>query len=103
MAYAIVHHFPAGTKDKYEISIAAVHPTRSSLPVGQIFHAAGPSAGGWTIMAVHDSNVWTGGVLQEKSVKLEYLGLAPMYPAFGWSSWAPGHHGYKRAFDLISG
>ena len=55
MAYAIVHHFPGGTKDQYEKSIAAVHPDKSSLPTGQIFHAAGPSAGGWTIMAVHDS------------------------------------------------
>jgi len=35
--------------------IAAVHPGKSGLPAGQIFHAAGPSAGGWTIMAVHDS------------------------------------------------
>jgi predicted dienelactone hydrolase len=25
------------------------------VPDGQIFHAAGPSAGGWTVMAVHDS------------------------------------------------
>jgi hypothetical protein len=32
-----------------------VHPSRDSLPAGQIFHAAGLSAGGWTIMAVHDS------------------------------------------------
>ena len=30
--------------------------------------------------------VWTGGALQEKSVNLEHSGLAPMYPAFGWSS-----------------
>jgi hypothetical protein len=51
---------------------------------------------------VRDPNVWTGGVLQEKSESWVF-GLAPMYPAFGWSSWAPGHHGYKRAFDLISG
>ena len=55
MAYAIVHHFPGGTKEQYEASIAAVHPSRKSLPKGQIFHAAGPSAGGWTIMVVHDS------------------------------------------------
>ncbi len=55
MAYAIVHHFPGGTKEQYEASIAAVHPSRKSLPKGQIFHAAGPSAGGWTIVAVHDS------------------------------------------------
>ena len=55
MAYAIVHFFPGGTKEQYEASIAAVHPNRKTLPKGQIFHAAGPSAGGWTIVAVQDS------------------------------------------------
>jgi hypothetical protein len=55
MAYGIVHHFPGGTKEQYEASITAVHPTRDSLPEGQIFHAAGASAGGWTIVAVHES------------------------------------------------
>ena len=55
MAYAIVHHFPGGTKDQYEKTLAAVHPGGSGLPSGQIFHAAGPSMGGWTIMALHDS------------------------------------------------
>lgn len=55
MAYGIVHHFPGGTKEQYEASIAAVHPSDGSLPAGQIFHAAGASPGGWTIMAVHDS------------------------------------------------
>ena len=55
MAYAIVHHFPGGTKEQYEATLAAVHPARKSLPEGQIFHAAGASDGGWTIVAVHDS------------------------------------------------
>jgi hypothetical protein len=55
MAYGIVHFFPGGTKAQYEASIAAVHPSRDSLPEGQIFHAAGASTGGWTIIAVHDS------------------------------------------------
>jgi hypothetical protein len=55
VAYGIVHHFPGGTKLQYEASIAAVHPSDGSLPDGQIFHAAGPSTGGWTIMAVHES------------------------------------------------
>jgi hypothetical protein len=54
MAYGIVHHFPGGTKEQYEASIAAVHPS-GGLPDGQIFHAAGESPGGWTIMAVHVS------------------------------------------------
>jgi len=53
--YGIVHHFPGGTKAQYEASIAAVHPDRSTLPAGQIYHAAGPSAGGYTIVAIHES------------------------------------------------
>jgi hypothetical protein len=55
MAYGVVHHFPGGTKEQYEASIAAVHPSRDSMPQGQIYHAAGPSEGGWTIIAIHDS------------------------------------------------
>jgi hypothetical protein len=55
MPYGIVHHFPGGTKEQYEASLAAVHPSRSSLPKGQTFHAAGASADGWTIIVVHDS------------------------------------------------
>lgn len=55
MSYGIVHYFPGGTKEQYEASIAAVHPSRKTLPKGQIFHFGGPSAGGWTIVAVHDS------------------------------------------------
>lgn len=55
MAYAIVHHFPGGTKEQYEASLAAVHPNRGTLPKGQIFHAAGASGDGWTVMVLHDS------------------------------------------------
>jgi len=56
MAYGIVHHFAGGSEEQYRASIAAVHPNGGSdLPEGQIFHAAGPSQGGWTIIAVHES------------------------------------------------
>jgi hypothetical protein len=55
MAYGLVHHFAGGTEDQYEASIAAVHPSDGSLPPGQVYHAAGPSAGGWTIVAIFDS------------------------------------------------
>jgi hypothetical protein len=55
MAYAVIHHFPGGTKEQYEASLAAVHPSKGSLPKGQIFHAGGSSGDGWTIIAVHDS------------------------------------------------
>jgi len=55
MAYGIIHHFAGGTKEQYEASLAAAHPSRRALPQGQIYHAAGPSAGGWTIVAIHES------------------------------------------------
>jgi hypothetical protein len=55
MAYGVVHHFPGGTKEQYEASLAAVHPAKGTLPQGQIFHAAGASDGGWTIVAIHSS------------------------------------------------
>jgi hypothetical protein len=55
MAYGITHFYPGGTKEQYEASIAALHPNKETLPKGQLFHAAGPSAGGWMIVAVHNS------------------------------------------------
>ncbi len=56
MAYAVVHHFARGTQEQYDATIAAVHPDDGRrLPDGQIFHAAGPSEGGWTVTAVHDT------------------------------------------------
>jgi hypothetical protein len=55
MAYGVIHRFAGATKDQYEASIAAVHPSRDQLPEGQLFHAAGPSEGGWTIVALHQS------------------------------------------------
>jgi hypothetical protein len=55
MAFAVVHFFAGGTKEQYEASIGAVHPDRKTLPEGQIYHAAGPSEGGWTVVAIHDS------------------------------------------------
>ena len=53
--YAIVHHFPGGTKAQYQASLKAVHPGKNSLPAGQIFHSAGPSESGWTVVAIHES------------------------------------------------
>lgn len=55
MAVAIIHFFPDGTKKQYDATLAAVHPSRTQLPNGQLFHAAGASPGGFTIVAVHDS------------------------------------------------
>jgi len=54
MAYAVIHQFAGGTQEQYEASVAAVHPA-GALPEGQVSHFAGPSADGWTIVAIHDS------------------------------------------------
>ncbi|MDX6556721.1 MAG: hypothetical protein QOD86_2916 [Miltoncostaeaceae bacterium] len=55
MSYVIVHTFPGGTEEQYQAALAAVHPGLDQLPPGQLLHYAGPSAAGWTIVAVHDS------------------------------------------------
>jgi hypothetical protein len=55
LSYGIVHTFAGGTAEQYAASLRVVHPADGSLPDGQIFHAAGPSDGGWTIVAVHES------------------------------------------------
>jgi hypothetical protein len=55
MAYGIILHFPGGTKAQYDTTLAAVHGTKDSFPEGQIFHASGQTAGGWTVVAIHDS------------------------------------------------
>ena len=53
--YGIIHFFAGGTQAQYDASVAAVHPAPDVLPAGQIYHVAGPSEGGFTIVAVHDS------------------------------------------------
>src|ERR1700726_289938 len=47
--------------------------------------------------------VWSGRALQEVFVDLVVSGLASMYPVSSWSCFAPDHHGYQRACDLING
>jgi hypothetical protein len=55
MTYVATHFFPGGTKEKYEAALAVAHPSRTSLPKGQVFHVAGPTPGGWTIIGVFES------------------------------------------------
>jgi hypothetical protein len=55
MAYGVVHQFPGGTEEQYQVTVAVVHPSDGGLPEGQTFHAAGPTADGWMIVAIHDS------------------------------------------------
>jgi hypothetical protein len=55
MSYCIVHQFKGATREQYEVSAAAVHPSDGTLPAGQLHHFAGPSADGWVVVAIHDS------------------------------------------------
>lgn len=55
MAYMVQAHFPGGTQEQYEATNAVVHPSMSSLPAGQSFHAAGAAAGGWSVVTVWES------------------------------------------------
>ncbi len=54
MAYVISHFFEGGTREQYEKVVAVAHPP-NGLPPGQLYHAAGPTDGGWLVVAVWDS------------------------------------------------
>jgi hypothetical protein len=54
VAYLLNHFWPGGTEDQYQAMITAVHPP-NGLPEGQTYHAAGPTDGGFLIIAVWDS------------------------------------------------
>ncbi len=55
MAFAIIHHFPDGTKEQYDRSVEISHGGPDVLPPGQLFHAAGAEDGGWTVIAVYET------------------------------------------------
>ena len=54
MAYMVTHFFEGGTKEQYQVVVGAAHPG-GALPAGQTYHAAGPTEGGWLVVAVWDS------------------------------------------------
>jgi hypothetical protein len=54
MAYVITHFYEGGTAEQYNAVLHAAHPA-GGLPKGQTYHAAGPTEGGWLIVAVWDS------------------------------------------------
>ncbi len=54
MAYLIAHFYEGGTEDQYNAALETAHPG-GSLPAGQTFHAAGPTEGGFLVVALWDS------------------------------------------------
>lgn len=55
MTYLITHFFEGGTQEQYDAIIAEAHPTIDSLPQGQLHHFAGPTAGGFLVVAVWET------------------------------------------------
>jgi len=55
MAYVMTHFWPGGTEEQYRANLAAVHPEGGGLPDGQTHHAAGPTEGGFLIVALWES------------------------------------------------
>ena len=54
MGYLITHFFEGGSQAQYEAMVEVVHP-EGALPEGQTYHAAGPTEGGWLVVAVWES------------------------------------------------
>jgi len=54
MAYVISHFFEGGTAEQYQAVLEVAHPA-VGLPAGQQFHAAGPTDGGWLVVALWDT------------------------------------------------
>ena len=79
-----------GTKRTSRAGLAmSVHESKADFPV--------------THSSEFDPDVWSGRVLQVDFAELAVSGLASMYPVSDWSCFAPDHHGYQRACDLVNG
>ena len=80
MAYVMTHFWPGATEEQYRATLAAVHP-QGGLPPGQTHHVAGPTDGGFLVVAVWDSkdsaDTFTSGTLM------------PAMPVAGGFSGAP--------------
>jgi hypothetical protein len=54
--FGLTHYFKGGTSEQYDNTIKIVHPDGGKgLPPGQTYHAAGPTADGFLIVAMWDS------------------------------------------------
>ena len=73
MAIGIVHRWPGGTKEHYEAAVVAAHPP-DALPEGQTHHFAGPTEGGWQVVAIWDSQEQLDAFIATMPSTLEALG-----------------------------
>jgi hypothetical protein len=55
MSYLITHFFEGGTQEQYDAIVAEAHPVDGSLPAGQLHHFAGPTDGGFLVVALWET------------------------------------------------
>lgn len=74
MAYLLTHFWPGGTEEQYRTTLVAVKQAAGGdLP--ETFHAAGPTEGGFLIVAVHQS--------KESAEQFLHETLMPLMPVAG--------------------
>jgi hypothetical protein len=79
MTYLLAHFWPGGTEEQYRATIAAVHAAVGQQP--ETFHAAGPSDGGFLIVATYESKAVCDDFVENK--------LLPLMPSRVGSSGRP--------------
>ena len=55
MSFLITHFFEGGTQAQYDAIVAKAHPADGSLPPGQLHHFAGPTEGGFLVVALWET------------------------------------------------
>jgi hypothetical protein len=55
MTYLITHFFEGGTQEQYDAIVAEAHSADGSLPDGQLHHFAGPTDGGFLVVALWET------------------------------------------------
>jgi hypothetical protein len=88
MAYLLTHFWPGGTEEQYRATIDAVHAAVGDQP--ETFHAAGPTDGGFLIVATYES----------KAVCDEFIAgsLLPLMPIEGGLVGPPE----QRSAEIVS-
>ena len=89
MSYLMTHFWPGGTEEQYRATLAVVHPG-DGLPAGQTHHVAGPTDGGFLIVAVWDS--------KESADAFVSGTLMPAMPVQGGCAGAPE----ERTADVVN-
>jgi hypothetical protein len=55
MSFLITHFWEGGTQEQYDAIIARAHRADGSLPPGQLHHFAGPTEGGFLVVALWET------------------------------------------------